>query len=103
MWTAPSSPLTTSTRSNRRSALPASLKAYQLSKSDIVANGQTLEQYYTEDVAKAKQLLSAANYDVNKEYDMMAGSPGSAQDQQGQVWQQQLARAGIKTKISNVA
>jgi len=83
--------------------LPASLKVFQLDKKDIVANGQTVEQYYAEDVTKAKQLLSAANFDLNREFDMMAGGPGSTSDQQGQVWQQQLQRAGIKTKISNVA
>jgi len=83
--------------------VPASLKLYQLDPKDTVANGQTVSQYYAEDVAKAKQLLSAANFDLNREFDMMAGVAGSAQDQQGQVWQQQLARAGIKTKISNIA
>lgn len=83
--------------------LPSSLKAYQLDRKDIVADGQTVEQYYAEDVAKAKQLLSAANWDPNHEWEMIAGNPGSAFDSAGQVWQQQLARAGVKTKIWNYA
>lgn len=83
--------------------LPAGLKPYQLEKSEVVANGQTVEQYYAEDPAKAKQLLTAANYDFDKEYEMIAGSPGTDYDSAGQVWKQQLSRAGIKTRIWNYA
>ncbi len=75
--------------------LPASLKPYQLSEAETA-------DYRKTDVAKAKQLLSAANFDTNREYDMMAGTPGSAQDSAGQVWKQQLSEAGLKVNISNV-
>jgi peptide/nickel transport system substrate-binding protein len=75
--------------------VPAALKAYQLDAKEV-------EPYYKRDVQKAKQLLSAAGFEAGKEYDMMAGPPGSAQDATGQVWQRQLADAGVKTKISNV-
>jgi peptide/nickel transport system substrate-binding protein len=77
--------------------LPAGLKLYQLDPKDI-------ESYYTEDVNKAKQLLAAANFDLNRDWDLMTRNSVSPQEEQsGLVWQNQLARAGIKTKINAVS
>ena len=74
--------------------LPAGLLAYQLNFDDI-------KEFYREDVEEAVKLLAASNFDLDRTWDMMAWNSGSSTDAVGQVWQQQLLRANIKTKISN--
>ncbi len=75
--------------------LPAGLEAYQLNWDDIKA-------HYVEDPAEAKKLLAASDFDLDREYDLMASTPGSATDLSAQIWQQQIGRADIKTAITNV-
>jgi ABC-type transport system substrate-binding protein len=76
--------------------LPAGLKSYQLDPASI-------QQYYAEDIQKAKQLVSAANFDTNRAWDIMSLGGGSVDEAVAQVWQQQLQRGGIQTKIGIVS
>ncbi len=74
--------------------LPTGLKLYQL-------NASSTAQYTAEDITKAKQLLSAANFDLDREWDLMTrNSVAPAEEASGLIWQNQLARGGIKTRIS---
>jgi peptide/nickel transport system substrate-binding protein len=75
--------------------LPAGLRAYQLDPSSI-------QQYYAEDITKAKQLLTAANFDTGRQWDLMAIGGGTVDEAIAQIWQQQLARSGVQTQISIV-
>ncbi len=75
--------------------VPAGMKVFQPNPSEIA-------QYYAEDVAKAKQLLSAANWDSSKEFDLLSRGAGAVDESVAQIWQQQLARADVKTRISTI-
>ena len=75
--------------------LPSGLRKYQLPAADVA-------DFQREDVAEAKKLLAAANFDLDREWDCMGNSPGSTNDQTSLIWQQQLLRGDIKINISNV-
>ncbi len=75
--------------------LPASLPAYKLDAADAAP-------FYVEDIAKAKQLLSAANFDIDKEWEFFA-TASPTWEAAAQVMQQQFLRGGIKTQIDKVA
>lgn len=75
--------------------LPVSLKQYQLESKET-------DPYYAEDVNKAKQLLSAANFDISRDWELYAGA-SPIWEQIALVLQQQIARAGIKTHVDKVA
>jgi peptide/nickel transport system substrate-binding protein len=72
--------------------VPAGLPAYQLDPKDTA-------QYYANDVNKAKQLLAAANVDLNKEYDIVCSNSSATNQQAAEVWAQQLSKAGLKVRI----
>jgi ABC-type transport system substrate-binding protein len=77
--------------------LPASLPDYQLDDAYIAKN------YDIEDVTKAQQLLAASGFDLEREYELLGRNPGSTEEAGALVWQQQLMRGGIKTRIVTVA
>src|SRR5439155_12413000 len=75
--------------------IPAMLAAYQLDPKDTAS-------YYQTDVAKAKQLLAAANFDTNRSWQILVGTPGSVTDQAAQIIQRQWSQAGVKTTIDAI-
>jgi ABC-type transport system substrate-binding protein len=72
--------------------VPASFKDYIPSPAETAP-------YYVEDVQKAKQLLSAANFDMNKEVVFLT----NANNNLATVYQQQLVRGGLKFREDVVA
>jgi ABC-type transport system substrate-binding protein len=69
----------------------ASAEAYQLDPKDT-------EKYWKQDVAAAKQLLSAMSYDTSKEWEAVSSNSSPVNTAWAEVWQQQLAQAGIKIR-----
>jgi peptide/nickel transport system substrate-binding protein len=72
--------------------LAASMTGYQVDES------QTAE-YFKYDVAEAKQLLSAMDFDDSKEVELFYIGPSSTSDVAAEVMKQQAAAAGIKIRI----
>ncbi len=72
-----------------------------VSHSEYQLDAKDTESYYTEDVAKAKQLLSASGFDLSKDWQFFAGNV-FVQSDVAQVLQQQFARAGIKSHVDTV-
>jgi ABC-type transport system substrate-binding protein len=68
--------------------LPTALKPYQVDPKDV-------EEYVKNDVNKAKQLLSAANY-TGQEFGMMTRGSGDILESVALVHQSQLAQGGFK-------
>jgi ABC-type transport system substrate-binding protein len=72
--------------------VPTTLTPYQVDPKDV-------EQYTKNDVAKAKQLLSAANYN-GQDFMLMTRGSGDILESIALVLQSQLARGDFKTTIS---
>jgi ABC-type transport system substrate-binding protein len=75
--------------------LQAGLEAWRIDPKDA-------EKYYKEDVAAAKQLLSAANVDLSKEWGVICSNSNAINATLAEVWQQQLGRADIKLRIESL-
>ncbi len=67
-------------------------KAYQL-------DAEESAEYFKYDVQEAKQLLDAASFDLDREWETTHAIPGSVNQVAGEVWQQQVAKVGMKTKV----
>ena len=76
--------------------VPAGLPAYQLDPKDTAS-------YYKFDVAQAKQLLQAANVDLNKEYDVVCSNSSTTNAQAAEVWAQQMSQVGLKLRVHTLA
>ena len=71
--------------------LQASAEAYQLTAKES-------EAYWKMDVAAAKQLLSAMNYDTGKEWEVVTSNTNAVNSSWAEIWQQQLSQGGIKVR-----
>jgi peptide/nickel transport system substrate-binding protein len=73
----------------------SSLQAYQLDSKDTAP-------YYATDIQAAKQLLTAANYDTSKTWEIVGSATNATNAQLGEVWAQQLSQIGIKCTVKPV-
>jgi peptide/nickel transport system substrate-binding protein len=55
-------------------------------------------KYFRNDLAAAKQLLSAANYDTSKTYEVLISAGNNTSSSHAEVLQQQLGAVGIQTR-----
>jgi ABC-type transport system substrate-binding protein len=62
-------------------------------------DAKTAEPFYKDDVQAANQLLSAANYDKGKEWEIVCSNSSATNATLAEIWQQQLGRGGIKFRI----
>jgi peptide/nickel transport system substrate-binding protein len=79
-----------------RGAIPAGI--LPIGQTDYQLDPKQTEKYFKQDVAAAKQLLSAASFPFDKEYEI--SQTAAARDAQlGQILQVQLEGAGVKTRV----
>jgi ABC-type transport system substrate-binding protein len=79
-----------------RGAVPPGLLPY--GQTDYQLDPKQTEKYFKQDVAAAKQLLNAASFPFDKEFEI--SQTASARDAQlGQILQVQLEQAGVKTRV----
>ncbi|MGE0057655.1 MAG: ABC transporter substrate-binding protein [Dehalococcoidia bacterium] len=71
--------------------IQASAEPYQLDPKET-------EKFFKQDVAAAKQLLAAMNYDTSKEWETVSSNSNAVNTAWAEIWQQQLSQAGIKTR-----
>jgi peptide/nickel transport system substrate-binding protein len=71
--------------------LAVSLKAYQLDAKDS-------DHYFKFDIAEGKRLLSAMNWDTNKEITLMFTGSNAISSQGAEILKQQAAQVGIKIR-----
>lgn len=72
--------------------LATGMSQYQLDPSDT-------EEYYKYDPEEAKQLLSAMNWDPNREIELFYIGPSSTSDVMAEVFRQQAAAVGVRVRI----
>src|SRR5207249_8887246 len=72
--------------------VPMSLKPY-------IPDPKEVSQYTAQDVAKAKQLLSAAGWDESKTYRIGTRASGDVLESLALIQQANLAKAGFKTHL----
>ncbi len=71
--------------------LQASAEPFQLTAKETDA-------YWKQDLAAAKQLLSAMNYDTSKEWEAMTSNSSAVNSTWAEIWQNQMAQIGVKIR-----